>query len=91
MATLIGTPTAGALVPTFSQAHFDHLIIFTGVLSLAGGGALGLAYLVGIHQEKRTEDVEKEETLTELNTTVTYSGTSTPNEALAPAQLRPQE
>lgn len=53
MATLIGTPTAGALVPTFSQAHFDHLIVFTGVLCITGGAALGVAHVMTLHQEKR--------------------------------------
>lgn len=41
VSTLVGTPTAGAFVTTVDQAHFARLIIFTGVLTIAGGAVLG--------------------------------------------------
>lgn len=44
--TLVGTPTAGAFVPTFTQEHFDHLIIFTGVLLLSSAALMGAAHKI---------------------------------------------
>ncbi|KAJ8474237.1 hypothetical protein ONZ51_g7341 [Trametes cubensis] len=45
--TLIGTPTAGALLKVADEAHFAHLIIFCGVLTGAGAFVLALAAIVG--------------------------------------------
>ncbi|KAF8575182.1 MFS general substrate transporter [Ramaria rubella] len=44
VACLVGTPTAGAFVPSFTQEHFNHLIIFTGALLLLSAILLGLAH-----------------------------------------------
>ena len=45
VATLVGTPTGGALLKEVDQGHFNALIIFAGALTAAG--ALVLA-VVGI-------------------------------------------
>ena len=47
IATLIGTPTAGALLKVVDEKHFNALIIFTGVLLAAGTVAL-VVWLVGL-------------------------------------------
>ncbi|KAI0794344.1 monocarboxylate permease [Fomes fomentarius] len=36
IATLVGTPTGGALLKTVDAAHFDNLILFSGVLMAVG-------------------------------------------------------
>ncbi|KAI0742078.1 monocarboxylate permease [Daedaleopsis nitida] len=36
IATLVGTPTGGALLKTVDDAHFDRLIVFSGVMMAAG-------------------------------------------------------
>ncbi len=36
VATLIGTPTAGAILKTVDEAHFTRLIVFSGALMAAG-------------------------------------------------------
>ncbi|TFK49230.1 MFS general substrate transporter [Heliocybe sulcata] len=43
ISTLVGTPTAGAFLPTLSQPHFRSLILFTGLLTLSGGSVLFIA------------------------------------------------
>lgn len=40
VASLVGTPTAGAFVNVIDQSHFNNLIIFTGCLTLCGGMVL---------------------------------------------------
>ena len=40
IATLIGTPTGGALLKVVDEAHFRALIVFTGVVLAAGTVAL---------------------------------------------------
>ena len=50
IATLIGTPTAGALLKVVDEKHFNALIIFTGVLLAAGTVALVGAAAVGSEQ-----------------------------------------
>lgn len=37
VANIAGTPTAGAFLPVVDQAHFNGLIVFTGVLVFCGG------------------------------------------------------
>ncbi|KZT20190.1 MFS general substrate transporter [Neolentinus lepideus HHB14362 ss-1] len=46
ISTLVGTPTAGAFVSTIDEKHFQRLIIFTGVLAIAGGSVLSVARLL---------------------------------------------
>jgi hypothetical protein len=46
VATLAGTPTAGAFIQTIDQAHFNRLIVFSGVMVLVGAIALGAARLI---------------------------------------------
>ncbi|KZT18941.1 MFS general substrate transporter, partial [Neolentinus lepideus HHB14362 ss-1] len=46
VAALVGTPTAGAFVKVVGQHDFDGLIIFTGVMVLAGGVIIGAAHVV---------------------------------------------
>ncbi|KAI9056291.1 MFS general substrate transporter [Trametes sanguinea] len=48
--TLVGTPTAGALLQVTDEAHFARLIIFCGVLTGAGAAVLGLAAIAGKRQ-----------------------------------------
>ena len=40
IATLIGTPTSGALLKSTDEKHFQALIVFTGVLLAVGTVAL---------------------------------------------------
>ncbi|KAH9929021.1 major facilitator superfamily domain-containing protein [Epithele typhae] len=47
IASLAGTPTAGALLTTTDQSHFNNLIVFTGVLLVAGTVVMAGAGLVG--------------------------------------------
>ncbi|KAH9846763.1 monocarboxylate permease [Lenzites betulinus] len=47
VASLVGTPTGGALLKETDEAHFRNLIIFCGVLSVAGTVVMGMAGLVG--------------------------------------------
>ena len=47
VATLVGTPTGGALLKTVDQEHFNGLIIFSGVLTLAGTVVLAGAGVMG--------------------------------------------
>ena len=47
VASLVGTPTAGALLSKTDDAHFRNLIIFCGVLSVAGTVVMALAGIVG--------------------------------------------
>lgn len=53
VATLVGTPTAGAFVLEFNQTNVNRLIIFTGILIIAGALTLGLASLVPIVLRRR--------------------------------------
>jgi len=61
ISTLVGTPTAGAFVPDFTQEHFDHLIIFTGVLLLLGSILIGVAHRIST-QRQAGNDLAGEET-----------------------------
>ena len=47
VATLVGTPTGGALLKDVDEKHFTGLIIFSGVLTLAGTAILACAGVVG--------------------------------------------
>ena len=47
IATLIGTPTGGALLKVVDEAHFRALIVFTGVVLAAGTVALVGSAVVG--------------------------------------------
>ena len=47
VATLVGTPTGGALLNVTDEAHFTRLIIFCGVLIGAGTITLAMAGAVG--------------------------------------------
>ncbi|KAI0634088.1 MFS general substrate transporter [Trametes polyzona] len=47
VATLVGSPTGGALLKVADERHFRTLIIFCGVMSAAGTAVLSAAGLVG--------------------------------------------
>ena len=47
VATLVGTPTAGALLKTVDAEHFDRLIVFLGLLMAVGTVALTAAAIAG--------------------------------------------
>ncbi|KAI0666933.1 monocarboxylate permease [Trametes maxima] len=47
VASLVGTPTGGALLKKTDEEHFRNLIIFCGVLSVAGTLVMAAAGLVG--------------------------------------------
>ncbi|KAI0827531.1 monocarboxylate permease [Trametes gibbosa] len=47
VASLVGTPTGGALLVQTDDAHFRNLIVFCGVLSVAGTVVMAMAGLVG--------------------------------------------
>ncbi|KAI0628488.1 monocarboxylate permease [Trametes polyzona] len=47
VASLVGTPTGGALLKERDEAHFQRLIIFCGAISVAGTVAMALAGAVG--------------------------------------------
>ncbi|OBZ66781.1 Riboflavin transporter MCH5 [Grifola frondosa] len=59
VATLAGTPTAGALLKVSDRSHFNGLIVFTGVLTVAGAltlaaaGALSRKEVQKSHKESR--------------------------------------
>ncbi|KAI0943343.1 hypothetical protein AcW1_002526 [Taiwanofungus camphoratus] len=53
VAGLVGTPTAGAFLKSTDQAHFNGLIVFTGVLVLAGTAFLGVVGVVTEMQARR--------------------------------------
>ncbi len=53
VATLVGTPTGGALLKVVDQKHFNGLIIFSGVLTLAGTIILAGAGIVGSKRLRR--------------------------------------
>ncbi|KAI0922957.1 hypothetical protein AcV5_009814 [Taiwanofungus camphoratus] len=53
VAGLVGTPTAGAFLKSADQAHFNGLIVFTGVLVLAGTAFLGVVGVVTEMQARR--------------------------------------
>lgn len=53
VATLVGTPTGGALLKVVDERHFTNLIIFSGVLTLAGTVILSMAGVVGSTQLRR--------------------------------------
>ena len=59
VATLVGTPTGGALLKTVDQKHFNGLIIFSGVMTLAGTAILAVAHAVGSPWIKRLLAREK--------------------------------
>ncbi|RPD53739.1 monocarboxylate permease [Lentinus tigrinus ALCF2SS1-7] len=46
VATLVGTPTGGALLKDVDQKHFNALIIFAGALTVAGTVVLAIAGVV---------------------------------------------
>ena len=46
IATLIGTPTAGAILKTTDEAQFTQLIIFSGALMAAGTLILCAVFVV---------------------------------------------
>ncbi|KAI0768212.1 major facilitator superfamily domain-containing protein [Trametes elegans] len=47
VATLVGTPTGGALLKEHDEQHFRNLIIFCGVMTAAGTAVLAMAGVVG--------------------------------------------
>ncbi|KAI0644764.1 monocarboxylate permease [Trametes meyenii] len=47
IASLVGTPTGGALLKKTDEEHFRNLIIFCGVLSVAGTLVMAAAGLIG--------------------------------------------
>ena len=53
MATLVGTPTGGALLKVTDERHFTHLIIFCGVLMAAGTITLAMAGMIGSSRFQR--------------------------------------
>ncbi len=52
-ASLVGTPTGGALLKTIDEAHFRNLIIFCGALSAAGTLVMAMAGMVGSESLRR--------------------------------------
>ena len=50
VATLIGTPTAGAFIRTTTEHNFDNLIIFCGVMVTSGGLCLGVAHFITLRE-----------------------------------------
>lgn len=53
IAMLAGTPTAGALVPKFTQANFNKAIAFTGSLLIGGGLVLSMAHLKTLRDSRK--------------------------------------
>ncbi|KAI0768225.1 major facilitator superfamily domain-containing protein [Trametes elegans] len=53
IATLVGTPTGGALLKVHDEQHFRDLIIFCGVMIAAGTVVLTLAGVVGSRRLQR--------------------------------------
>ena len=53
VATLVGTPTGGALLKEVDEKHFTGLIIFSGVLTLTGTVILACAGVVGSKRLRR--------------------------------------
>ena len=53
VATLVGTPTGGALLKEVDEKHFTGLIIFSGVLTLTGTVILASAGVVGSKRLRR--------------------------------------
>ena len=47
VATLVGTPTGGALLKTVDEKHFTGLILFSGILTAVGTVILAGAGIVG--------------------------------------------
>lgn len=46
VASLVGTPTGGALLKTTDEKHFRNLIVFCGALSVAGTLVMSMAGMV---------------------------------------------
>ncbi|KAL1940489.1 hypothetical protein VTO73DRAFT_9061 [Trametes versicolor] len=53
VASLVGTPTGGALLKTTDEAHFRNLIIFCGALSVSGTLVMAMAGMVGSDSLRR--------------------------------------
>lgn len=53
VASLVGTPTGGALLKTPDEAHFRNLIIFCGALSVSGTLVMAMAGMVGSDSLRR--------------------------------------
>lgn len=53
VATLVGTPTGGALLKQTDEAHFRTLIVFCGVVTAVGTAVLGMAGVVGSKRVRR--------------------------------------
>lgn len=53
VATLVGTPTGGALLNVTDEGHFTRLIVFCGVLMAAGTITLAMAGIVGSPRFRR--------------------------------------
>ncbi|KAI0364987.1 MFS general substrate transporter [Pilatotrama ljubarskyi] len=62
VASLVGTPTGGALLKKTDEEHFRNLIVFCGVLSIAGtvmmalAGVVGSSRLCGLWGRRRAQD-----------------------------------
>ncbi|KAH9941550.1 monocarboxylate permease [Amylocystis lapponica] len=57
VAVLVGTPTAGGFVKVESQASYRNLIVFTGVLVLAGAALLGASgFLSRLFTRRRAQE-----------------------------------
>lgn len=53
VATLVGTPTGGALLKTVDDKHFTGLILFSGILTAAGTVILAAAGIAGSPRLRR--------------------------------------
>ncbi|EIW53525.1 MFS general substrate transporter [Trametes versicolor FP-101664 SS1] len=53
VATLVGTPTGGALLKQTDETHFRTLIVFCGVVTAVGTAVLGMAGVVGSKRVRR--------------------------------------
>jgi len=59
IANLVGTPTAGAFLATTTVAGFNGLIVFTGMLLLAGSLILGVVGVVTEVQKRRAVNLPR--------------------------------
>ncbi|KAI0357821.1 monocarboxylate permease [Trametes cingulata] len=53
VATLVGTPTGGALLKQTDEEHFNRLIVFCGTMIVAGTAVLAMAWVVGSEAFRR--------------------------------------